>query len=214
LSGTRNCTAQTPIPINEDHMGIVKPCSMQDDSYIALRNAVVAIPIAPTPAPTPAPRPAPTKADVILKFEGRDGLFFYLLNAPKAETARDPKYAFGIWDLDSDSVRDPLPIPTRTATGDFILPGGLMGPFGIMSGPESINRRGHRLFGFAISLCSNCAGQHDYWISFRLGVGGWYAPQHKYPTAKLPDFVASLAESRSTEALEPLAPTNTRLPIQ
>jgi hypothetical protein len=44
LSGTRNCDAP-PIPINEDHVGIVKPSSTNHDSYIALRNALNAIPI-------------------------------------------------------------------------------------------------------------------------------------------------------------------------
>jgi pimeloyl-ACP methyl ester carboxylesterase len=51
LSGTRNCTAETPVPISEDHIGIVKPCSTQADSYIALKNAFVANPIAKA-APT------------------------------------------------------------------------------------------------------------------------------------------------------------------
>jgi pimeloyl-ACP methyl ester carboxylesterase len=49
LSGTRNCTAANPIPITADHATIVKPCSDQDESYIALRNAIVANPIAPPP---------------------------------------------------------------------------------------------------------------------------------------------------------------------
>ena len=40
LSATRNCTAGVPVPINEDHSGMVKPCSSQDDSYVALRNAI------------------------------------------------------------------------------------------------------------------------------------------------------------------------------
>jgi len=42
LSGSRNCTNQTPLPINEDHAGIVKPCSRDADAYIALRSAVQA----------------------------------------------------------------------------------------------------------------------------------------------------------------------------
>jgi pimeloyl-ACP methyl ester carboxylesterase len=49
LSGTRNCANLTPIPINRDHAGIVKPCSANDDSYVALRNAILANPIAPPP---------------------------------------------------------------------------------------------------------------------------------------------------------------------
>jgi len=50
LSGTRGCTNKTPIPINKDHIDIVKPCSTQDDAYIALKNIVTENPIAPAPA--------------------------------------------------------------------------------------------------------------------------------------------------------------------
>ena len=39
LSGSRHCD-EPPIPINEDHAGIVKPCSREADAYVALRNAV------------------------------------------------------------------------------------------------------------------------------------------------------------------------------
>src|SRR5260370_34560600 len=48
LSGTRNCDAP-PIPINEDHMGIVKPSGTKHDSDIALRNATRANPISHKP---------------------------------------------------------------------------------------------------------------------------------------------------------------------
>lgn len=43
LSGTRNCD-EPPIPINENHLGIVKPDGPEHESYIALRNAVLAKP--------------------------------------------------------------------------------------------------------------------------------------------------------------------------
>ena len=43
-SATRNCSEE-PVPINEDHIGIVKPCGVQDDSYVALFNAVASTPI-------------------------------------------------------------------------------------------------------------------------------------------------------------------------
>jgi pimeloyl-ACP methyl ester carboxylesterase len=49
LSGTRNCTNKTSIPINKDHIEIVKPCSTQDDAYIALKNVITENPTAPPP---------------------------------------------------------------------------------------------------------------------------------------------------------------------
>jgi|SRR5579859_1698 len=48
LSGSRNCD-DPAIPIDEDHFGIVKPNGVEHDSYIALRNAILANPISPTP---------------------------------------------------------------------------------------------------------------------------------------------------------------------
>jgi len=51
LSGTRNCD-DPPIAINEDHIGIVKPSSADHDSYIALRNAFIAIPISRNRVPS------------------------------------------------------------------------------------------------------------------------------------------------------------------
>ncbi len=48
LSGTRNC--KSSIAINEDHASIVKPCSQNHDSFIALRNAVREH----TPPPSPS----------------------------------------------------------------------------------------------------------------------------------------------------------------
>jgi hypothetical protein len=44
LSGTRNCD-ELPIPISEDHFGIVKPNGREHQSYIALRTAIKANPV-------------------------------------------------------------------------------------------------------------------------------------------------------------------------
>jgi pimeloyl-ACP methyl ester carboxylesterase len=45
LSGTRNCD-DPPLAINEDHVSIVKPDSVDHDSYVALRNAFRRYPVA------------------------------------------------------------------------------------------------------------------------------------------------------------------------
>jgi hypothetical protein len=37
LSGTRNC--DKAVALDEDHSGVAKPCSTNDDAYIALSNA-------------------------------------------------------------------------------------------------------------------------------------------------------------------------------
>jgi pimeloyl-ACP methyl ester carboxylesterase len=200
-------------PMTADHITIVKPADRDDPRYSRLATAMRES-LLKTEGSAPkqnAPAGTRQKADVTFKFEGLDSPSFYLFNISKTETARDPKYAFGLWDLDSVEIKNPLPIPVHTATGDFILPDGLMGPSGIMSESESIRRRGHRLFGFASSLCSNCAFQHDYWISFKLGVGGWYAPKLRSPKMNLPEFAVYL--SQSSDVPETLVPPSTRHPI-
>jgi pimeloyl-ACP methyl ester carboxylesterase len=60
LSGTRNC--ETALPINEDHLGIVKPDGFDHPSYVALRNAVKEYPIKPAPStPKKGQHSPPTK---------------------------------------------------------------------------------------------------------------------------------------------------------
>jgi pimeloyl-ACP methyl ester carboxylesterase len=68
-SGTRLCEGST-VPIDADHVGIVKPENRNQDSYIALRNWVLDLQARPTPTTPPsiqnhqlpAPTPAPTPA--------------------------------------------------------------------------------------------------------------------------------------------------------
>ena len=67
LSATRNCD-EPPLAINEDHFGIVKPNNANHDSYIALRNAVLANPISHKPATTTMKSLAP-KEEYSLKSE-------------------------------------------------------------------------------------------------------------------------------------------------
>jgi hypothetical protein len=52
LSGTRECSDGV-VAINEDHPNIVKPCTRNADSYIALRLAVQRNPIVPEKLPIP-----------------------------------------------------------------------------------------------------------------------------------------------------------------
>ena len=60
LSSTRSCD-EPPIAVNEDHVGIVKPNSTEHDSYIALRNAVIANPVSHR---TPSANSPPTQASL------------------------------------------------------------------------------------------------------------------------------------------------------
>ncbi len=71
LSSTRTC--ESAVPINANHVSIVKPCTTAADSYIAFRNAWKANPV-PLPAPkavaslvAPATTRRPSVKPVILK---------------------------------------------------------------------------------------------------------------------------------------------------
>jgi pimeloyl-ACP methyl ester carboxylesterase len=108
LSGTRNCTNKTPIPINKDHIDIVKPCSTQDDAYIALKNIVAENPIAAAPIVT--------KDDVQTR-EWRSGGLNVDCNRTnsgtlQASVALDPKYeekviAVTAHFADTDNIKNP-----------------------------------------------------------------------------------------------------------
>jgi len=87
LSATRNCGNQ--LPIDADHLGIVKPCSPDDESYIALQNAVRENPVSSKPKPTarppatpgttPAPKSAPGSTQFKFHEEARLDYFTILL---------------------------------------------------------------------------------------------------------------------------------------
>lgn len=108
LSGTRNCTAKTPIPINKDHIDIVKPCSTQDDAYIALKNIVGENPIAPPPVVT---------RDDVQTREWRSGGLNVDCNRTnsgtlQASVALDPKYEEKVVAVtakfaDTDNIKSP-----------------------------------------------------------------------------------------------------------
>lgn len=108
LSGTRNCTNKTPIPINKDHINIVKPCSTQDDAYIALKNIVNENPIAPTPIVT---------RDDVQTREWRSGGLNVDCNPTnsgtlQASVALDPKYEEKVIAVtakfaDTDNIKSP-----------------------------------------------------------------------------------------------------------
>jgi hypothetical protein len=96
------------------------------------------------------------KADLEIKFAGDKRLKFQFHNR-SSETARDPKHWFGIWnyskphyDPDVPGVKEPMPLRTRLASGDFIHPGRQMGPWDVLEngGLKHGASDGDQLFGY------------------------------------------------------------------
>jgi hypothetical protein len=127
LSGTRNCD-EVAVPIDEDHVGIVKPNTEDHESYVALRVAVLENPIS-TSKSTPAKemvtmsreqfralmgaiakqsQPSDSvenkdghedlNSDLRDMFYGKDRLIFVYKN-PTRTTALKPRIGFGLMDL-------------------------------------------------------------------------------------------------------------------
>jgi pimeloyl-ACP methyl ester carboxylesterase len=111
LSGTRNC--QAALPIDRDHESIVKPCSRQDDSYLALSNAISENPPLPIEPPSHVhTSPTPVNLLANLYFQHLEPSYFsadhtpywlvttgepYRINVPYA--ARGPGDASNVRDV-------------------------------------------------------------------------------------------------------------------
>jgi hypothetical protein len=137
----------------------------------------------------PSPQPTTGMGDLVLKFYGVEQLQFALYNRSRAETAKDPKYWFGVWNFsranpsEDPRIHNPIPIPTRVIAGDFVHPGETVGNHDLLEPPNLRARAslGDQLFGFAAVTCSNCRDTHYYWLYFRLGYGGWYVELNERP---------------------------------
>src|SRR5206468_3181652 len=71
----------------------------------------------------------------------------------------------------------PLPIPVRVLSGDFVQPKDRQGSREVL---EDSRAKGHvktgdRLFGVATVVCSNCITERSYWLYFKVGTGGRYS---------------------------------------
>lgn len=136
LSGTRNCS-ETPIPINEDHVGIVKPCSRQDDSYISLRNAMLRFtvlqpkPLAEVKNPSRPPivkllKPALTESQVH-DLEALAKELSLLLADPTQYPKRDSRMTEYL-----------LPADGAVATAYYVVREKLGGDFGVSRLPQGV----------------------------------------------------------------------------
>jgi hypothetical protein len=137
-----------------------------------------------------------------------------LLNMSNSVTMRDSKYSPGIWNLDSPDLGTPLPIPVFG--GDYIRPGGSMGPQQFIRVPGALQRikEGNRLFGFIIFTCSNCLKDHTYWIYIKYGTGGWYAEETRgIDLVALSKRIPDIAKDEDA-ALGDLVPIKKRVQIQ
>lgn len=129
---------------------------------------------------------------------------------------RDPKWWFLMVDLDNrDSHGQPtiLPIPSVTATGDWIRPNDSIGPESVLSQPavDALVRNGDHVFGNIGVACLECIGNRFYWVYAVKGVGGWYSKMSKVGNAievPIPELLKDLDGT-----LNKLVPLNKRVPI-
>jgi hypothetical protein len=113
----------------------------------------------------------PGKPDVSLQLVDTKLPHLVVINTSEV-VANDPKYEIILWNLESDD-NSPLPIPTRTAH-DYINPRNGAGPDQFLENVTRAYKDGDRLFGYIMVECAGCATK-DYWVSYKVGVGGWYA---------------------------------------
>jgi hypothetical protein len=128
----------------------------------------IAMPSKPTPNPSTHSQP-----DVQLSFviPSETGL---LLHNTSGKLATNIKYWDIAWNLDLPSHTDPL--PSSTASFDYIRSHEYGGPQGIFSDPgiKQFIKQGDRLFGFVAVTCPDCFKTRGYLFYITWGTGGWY----------------------------------------
>ena len=102
------------------------------------------------------------KPDLSLIFSNPKELIFTIKNNGK-ETAEQPLYGFGIFDLDSNPI-DIVPIPWKEIS--YVNSKATQGPNELM---RSYGKIGHRYLGYAKISCKNCDIDKLYWIYFVHG---------------------------------------------
>jgi pimeloyl-ACP methyl ester carboxylesterase len=235
LSSTRNC--DSAVPINANHVSIVKPCTSADDSYIALLNAWKASPATPdvgkslsrvTASNAKGTSPHSRSATTTPQSEGLatlqpvfydiNDLSFSLVNRSDV-TAQQPKYTIGIADLSKPYYArgqpprpKPLPIPTRKVHDD-VRPHQRLDKFKLMNDDSwSHVKNGDELFGRVILSCLNCDKQRYYWLYWKVGETGWYVEFPENVSKGIP-FIQS-PNMTSTEihtGIEALVPHHGRI---
>ncbi len=134
------------------------------------------------------PKTGNAESDLRMIFVGKEKLQFYLVNESD-ESASQPKYFFGLWDINRPvylrslpDVMQPLQIPSKTET-DFVFRRATQGPQDVIVGDGMVShvQYGDRIFGMAYLVCFNCAHERAYWLFFQIGSGGWFAEMENPP---------------------------------
>lgn len=113
----------------------------------------------------------PLDVDVALRLVYPKSPALIIANSSQ-EIAREIKFAFAIWNLNSPAPTQPLPIPI--ATFDWIPPRAEGGPETIFLPSMNIHHGDH-LIGSMSVICPNCKRGKTYVVSINWGEGGWYS---------------------------------------
>jgi hypothetical protein len=159
-----------PKPVSHNHRP--KP------SVVSPRTLAPAAPVEPKTSKSEVPAGAAAELrelpDVGLRFVYPHTMCVLIVNKSTI-TVRDARYSVILWNLDREG-NNPLPIPTRLLSGDFIRPNEATGPEQLVAlpGVAPLVKAGDRLFGFASVSCPDCAKTRNYWIYVK-GESGWFA---------------------------------------
>jgi hypothetical protein len=223
LSATRMCPIGTPLPIPKDHISIVKPCSVKDDAYIALNNAVREIPkgdnsSAAAGAPGSATAPGRTEEPIRLSATIGDLTNLWL----QVENHSDRIAKGVIYEVVLFRESD-LAFFSFTTTDIGYLKAFSKGPSEIL-GLETAKRlptndppikKGDVFTGQIIIDCADCVGAR-YILHLVWGESGWFCEQRIPLSANGSGKVDMTPEGRKRiiAAFTQVAPAPDRIPIR
>jgi hypothetical protein len=128
--------------------------------------------------------------------------------------ARDILWEVVLWNRDTLEAQ-PLPIPTQKC--DWLRPHDEGGPFGISTWFTQL-KPGIHLMGTAMISCPNCVTGRTYLVSITVGEGGWFSEIDPGPGMQGKLLTPAKMQpgdemAKFFNALEALAPANSRIPI-
>jgi len=118
---------------------------------------------------------------VELRFVHPNSVSYEIVNTSN-KIAEEVLVSFGIFDIDSDNPRNPIPIPSKKS--DYVNVESHKGPFSFF---QQFGINGHRYFGIIYIGCKGCQALETYWLYVKHGHpdDGFYAKRIKEDTFQI-----------------------------
>ena len=128
--------------------------------------------------------------------------------------AENIKWSLIIFDLDTTSRHDPLPIPASII--DFLAAKTSSLPIALFSRPQitPLVKPGDVIFGSASVNCPRCSRGRTFWVYIKIGSGGWYSEVKSVTKGNLVSVSPTPYVAELVQDFVKTIPESGKIPIQ